>query len=485
MVTWAYPAIDSTHDAATGFNLLFSPFGAGNWNLVSGVTSPYLLAGLMAGEAVDVQLQSSNAAGTGAWSAISTLATATAIPNAPSAVSLAQGAGSDLTVTWSAPAIDGTHSAATGYNLQSSPSGAGTWTIVSGVVSPCDLSGFAGGTAIDVQVQASNASGSSGWSATTTLMTASTGPVQSEPNVPSGVLLAQGTGSDLTVTWTAPVVDGTHSAATGFNLQSSPSGAGTWTIVSGVTSPYDLSGLAAGAAIDVQLQSSNTTGTSAWSATTTLTTAAATGPGAPNAPVIASVAPPPNGTASQLTVTWTASAVDSAHGVATGYNLRSSPTGAGTWTTVTGVTSPYTLTGLSGATAIDVEVQATNAAASPGAWSTATTGTTWGATIVPANWSAAAAQVHNTSVAPNGGVNFAATPAPTAVTGGAFFWSASQTTLPTTGLIAATVDGQIVNGWGQWFNAPATAGTFYLWLLAQGADGTTIGALVTSAIVVL
>ena len=484
MVTWAYPAIDSTHDAATGFNLLFSPSGAANWSLVSGVNSPYLLSGLMAGEAVDVQLQSSNAAGTGAWSAISTLATATAGPNAPSAVSLAQGAGSDLTVTWSAPAIDSTHSAATGYNLQSSPSGAGTWTIVSGVVSPCDLSGFAGGTAIDVQVQASNASGSSGWSATTTLTTGSTAPVLSEPNVPSGISLAQGTGSDLTVTWTAPVVDGTHSAATGFNLQSSPSGASTWTIVSGVTSPYDLSGLAAGAAIDVQLQSSNTTGTSAWSATTTLTTAAATGPGAPNAPAIASVAPPPNGTASQLTVTWTASAVDSAHGAATGYNLRSSPTGAGTWTTVTGVTSPYTLTGLSGATAIDVEVQATNAAASPGAWSTATTGTTWGATIVPANWSAAAAQVHNTSVAPNGGVNFAATPAPTAVTGGAFFWSASQTTLPTTGLIAATVDGQITNGWGQWFNTPATAGTFYLWLLAQGADGTTIGALVTSAIVV-
>ena len=243
---------------------------------MSGVTSPYLLSGLMAGEAVDVQLQSSNAAGTGAWSAISTLATATAAPNTPSAVSLAQGAGSDLTVTWSAPAIDSTHSAATGYNLQSSPSGAGTWTIVSGVVSPCDLSGFAAGTAIDVQVQASNASGSSGWSATTTLTTASTAPVLSEPNVPSGVSLAQGTGSDLTVTWTAPVVDGTHSAATGFNLQSSPSGAGTWTIVSGVTSPYDLSGLAAGAAIDVQLQSSNTTGTSAWSATTTLTTAAAT-----------------------------------------------------------------------------------------------------------------------------------------------------------------------------------------------------------------
>ena len=40
MVTWAYPAIDSAHDAATGFNLLFSPSGAANWSLVSGVNSP-------------------------------------------------------------------------------------------------------------------------------------------------------------------------------------------------------------------------------------------------------------------------------------------------------------------------------------------------------------------------------------------------------------------------------------------------------------
>jgi hypothetical protein len=100
---------------------------------------------------------------------------------------------------------------------------------------------------------------------------------------------------------------------------------------------------------------------------------------------------------------------------------------------------------------------------------------------VPASWSAAASQVHNSSVAPNGGVNFTAAAAPTAVTSAAFAWSGSQTTLPTTGLIAASADGQ-TNGWGQWFNTPATAGTFYLWMLAQGAGGVTTGALVTSAI---
>jgi hypothetical protein len=451
---------------------------------VSGVNSPYLLSGLMAGEAIDVQLQSSNAAGTGGWSGVSTLATATATagPNAPSAVSLAQGAGSDLTVTWSAPAIDSTHSAATGYNLQSSPSGAGTWTIVSGVVSPCDLSGFAGGTAIDVQVQASNTSGSSGWSATTTLTTASTAPVLSEPNVPSGVSLAQGTGSDLTVTWTAPVVDGTHSAATGFNLQSSPSGAGTWTIVSGVTSPYDLSGLAAGAAIDVQLQSSNTTGTSAWSATTTLhhtyhsssngarrterpgdrqrraTAERHHQPAYRHLDRIGGRQRPRRRDRLQpaLQPHWRGN-MDDGHRCHQPLHARRSERGDG------------------------------NRRRSPGNQCRDKPGRV----VCDNHWHdlgchRGAGQLVSrglASVAPNGGVNFTATPAPTAVTGGAFFWSASQTTVPTIGLIAATVDGQ-PNGWGQWFNTPATAGTFYLWMLAQGAGGVTTGALVTSAIVV-
>lgn len=302
------------------------------------------------------------------------------------------------------------------------------------------------------------------------------------PNAPSAPLLAQGTGSDLIVSWTAPPVDSTHSAANSFALRSSPSAAGTWTTVSSVVSPYDLSGLTAGAAFDVQVQAANVAGASAWSATSTLTTATA-GPYPPNAPAIVGVAPPSDGSTSKLTITWTAPAVDGTHGAATGYNVRTSPTGAGTWTTVSRVSSPYTVTGLTGASAIDVQVQATNAAASPSPWSATSTATTWGATVAPGGWQPAASQVHNASVAPNGGVQMTAIAAPTAVTGAAFAWSVSATTVPTSGLISAGTDGQN-NGWGQWFNAPATAGTYYLWSLAQGAGGTTIGALVTGAIAV-
>jgi hypothetical protein len=473
-VTWAGTTVDGTHDAATGFNLRSSPSGAASWTTVPGVTSPYNLSGLPAGTAIDVQLQGFNVTGTSTWSAISTLSTAVATPNTPVGVSLTNGTGSVLAVTWLAPAADAGHDVATGFNLRSSPAGAATWTTVAGVTSPYSLSGLASNVAVDVQVQGFNTAGASAWSATSTLTTGA-----AVPNLPGAVTLAQGTGSDLTVSWTAPAADATHGTPTLYNLRSSPSGAATWTTVSGVTSPYDLSGLASNMAIDVQVQSGNTAGTSAWSASSTLTTAAA----APNVPVITSVAPPPDGTNSKLTVVWTAPAADSTHGAATGFNLRSSPVGSSTWTTVSGVTSPYTLTGLAGATAINVEVQATNAASSPGAWSAATTGTTWGATVAPGAWTAAATQVHNASITPNGGVNIFAVPAPTAVTGASFAWSTSNTVMPTSGLFATTADGQ-TNGWGQWFNAPATAGTYYLWMLPQNASGATIGALVTSAITV-
>jgi len=399
------------------------------------------------------------------------------IANVPSGVALAPGSTGGLSVTWTAPAVDSAHGAATGFNLQYAVSGSGDWTTVTGAISPYALLGLPPGIAFDVEVQAVNAVGVSAWSAAATLATA-----PAAPNTPGAPSLAQGTGSDLIVSWTLPTVDTTHSAATAYNLQWSRSGAGTWTVAAGVSSPYDLSGLASNAAIDVEVQATNGGGASTWSATSTLTTGWG-GPFAPNAPAVASVAPLPDGTAATLSIVWTAPAVDSTHGAATGYNLRYSPSGAGTWTTVPGVSSPYVLGDLAGATAFDVEVQGTDAASSPGPWSATVTGTTWGATVAEGDWVPAASQVHNTAVAPNGGANMVAAPAPTTVTGAAFAWSSSASVVPASGLIAAGADGQ-TNGWGQWFNTPATAGTYYLWMLAQGSGGATIGALASSAITV-
>ena len=251
--------------------------------------------------------------------------------NAPSAASLAQGTGSNLTVTWTAPAVDSTHNAATGYNLRSSPSGAGTWTPVSGVTSPYTLTGLAAGAAYDVQVQSFNGLGLSAWSTPSTLTTAAAVYI---PNTPGAA--GPGTGQRQQPHGDLDGLGDRRHAQRRDRLQSAIQPVRRRHVdnrVRGVTSPYTLTGLAAGAAFDVQVQSSNAAGASGWSATSTLTTAAA-GPYAPNAPAIASVAPPPDGTNTKLTVTWTAPTVDSTHGAATGYNLRYSPSGAGTWTTM-------------------------------------------------------------------------------------------------------------------------------------------------------
>ena len=301
------------------------------------------------------------------------------------------------------------------------------------------------------------------------------------PNAPPAPSLAQVAGGGLLAIWPAPETDVTHGAATSFNLQFGPAGASTWTVAPNVTSPFALSTLTAGTAYDVQVQGVNAAGAGAWSATSTLSTAA--GASAPNPPSIDLAAPPPDGTNSVLTVAWTAPPTDGGHPAAAGYNLRYSPAGAGTWTTISGVTSPYRISGLSGGAAIDVEVQATDASGNAGVWSATTTASTWGATVAVGNLAIATTQVHGTGVAPAGGANLTATPAPTAVTGAAFAWSASSSTVPTTGLIAASADGQ-TNGWGQYFDAPATAGVYYLWMLAQGAGNVTTGALVSPAIIV-
>lgn len=99
-------------------------------------------------------------------------------------------------------------------------------------------------------------------------------PVALPPNQPSVPVLAQGAGSDLIVTWTAPPVDPAHGAATGFALRHGPPGAETWTVVQGVSNPYELSNLPPAAAIGVELRATNAGGLSMWSATATLTTGA-------------------------------------------------------------------------------------------------------------------------------------------------------------------------------------------------------------------
>jgi len=105
-------------------------------------------------------------------------------PNTPEVPVLAHGLGSDLIVTWTEPAVDPVHSAATGFALRHGPAGTGTWTVVQGVSSPHELSDLSFNAAIDVELQATNAGGTSMWSVTATLTTGATAPAASSRPIP-------------------------------------------------------------------------------------------------------------------------------------------------------------------------------------------------------------------------------------------------------------------------------------------------------------
>jgi hypothetical protein len=187
-------------------------------------------------------------------------------------------------------------------------------------------------------------------------------------------------------------------------------------------------------------------------------------------------------TTNSIDLTWTAPV---SGGAVAAYTVLYRVTGSGAFGVLAdGITDAlYTASGLAPLTSYDFAVYANNSAG-PGGISPSATARTWGAALAWGDWTAAATQTHGASVAPNGGVNFYAVPA-TGVSPAswAFAWSQSNAAIPTSGLISAGYAGA-TNKYGAYFNAPAAAGTWYLWALAYDAGSTVIGVLVSGVITV-
>jgi hypothetical protein len=250
-----------------------SPFSIAAAGL-SGTT--YEVTGLIPSTSYDFAILATNGAGPGPMSNIITQATTGAIPNAPTGLTASAGtpAYSEVNLSWTAPTTDSTHGPATGYIVQQSPHGADTWTKV-GTPSTTSYTatGLSHDTAYDFQVYAVDAQGGSATPSSTVTITTDYSP----PNVPTISGVAPGTdgsATELWVTWSAPSTDSTHDAATGYDLQYSVHGANSWTVVSNLTSPYEITGLSASTEYDVQVRAKNasTTSPSAWSATTSAST---------------------------------------------------------------------------------------------------------------------------------------------------------------------------------------------------------------------
>ena len=298
-LSWTASAVDGTHDAAVTYTPRYGLASSGSWtNFGSPIGGTSVsVTGLAFATAYDFDVIATNTGGT-ATSVTASRTTATAVPNAATGLATAAGspAYSAVGLTWVPSAVDGSHGAATTYAVSYGTDGV-TWTLaagawVSGVAAT--VTGLAHATAYYSKVVASNAAGAGGTVATGGTITTDTAPPLA-PAITAVHPVYDGTTTKLTVAWAASATDGTHDAASGYDLQWSVHGANTWTTVSSVSSGAVITGLTAGTSYDIQARGKNGSSTSpgAWSGSTTASTYSSTvvwGPsGAPRATAVHSV----------------------------------------------------------------------------------------------------------------------------------------------------------------------------------------------------
>ena len=309
--------------------------------------------------------------------------------------------GTQMTVSWTAPDDGGLE--ITDYDVRyractanpktcaSNPSW-GSWTTLTGAADPgktttATITGLTAGTVHQVQVRATNAMGTDGWSQSKNWPQPPTTPA-----APTITVKYQ----YLKVSWTAPSANDSDitdydvryqaCTATPKNCTGNNPTWGSWTTLTGAADPgtnttATIASLTNGTAYQVQVQATNSIGDSGWSPSAT-GAPAIVAPDAPAAPALTVYE-------TSLGVSWSAP-TDNGGSAVTDYDVQyractatpknctgNTPTWGG-WTTLTGAADPgsattATVTGLTKATAYQVQVRATNSIGE-GAWSTSTTG---------------------------------------------------------------------------------------------------------------
>ena len=293
-LTASWDAPNQGGGAITDYDVRYKQTSASTWTYLPDATpstsTTATITPLTNGTSYDVQVRAGNSTGDGGWSPSATLRAG--VPAAPSAPTLDSG-NARLTVTWTAPANNG--SAITDYDLRYSSNNGTSWTetadITPSVATTTTITPLTNGTSYDVQVRAGNARGDGPWSPSATLKAGL-------PAAPPAPTLDSGNGA-LTVTATAPADNG-GSSVTGFRARYRQSGASTWTAhsstMTGAPASTTISTLTNGVTYEVQVAATNQHGYGPWSPSATHKVGL---PSAPAAPTLVTG----NGT---LAVSWNA-----------------------------------------------------------------------------------------------------------------------------------------------------------------------------------
>jgi len=357
-VRWSVPVSDGG-GAITGYTAAADDGKGGVFTCTSKITS-CTISGLTDGVTYSVTVFASNGAGDSP-STTALDATPGNVPGAPSITTATSGDRS-IEVSWTAPSSDG-GSTILGYTATADDGSGHTFRCTS-ATSSCIISGLTNGTAYTVSVVATNITGDSLASTSTTSTPVA---VAAAPSISS---VTSGNGS-LAITWNAPLNDG-GSTVLGYVATVDDGDGGTFTCET-ANLTCTITGLTNGTTYTVTVVATNAIGSSVAS-----TSASGTPSTTPNAPTDVVVTAGDGA----LTVSWSASVGDGGS-VITGYTVSA---GDGENEPVTCVVSASTfeclVKGLTNGVTYTVTVVATNAVGDSVS-STSATGTPVLPTTVP------------------------------------------------------------------------------------------------------
>jgi autotransporter-associated beta strand protein len=361
----------NTTYVTTSYTLDRATSSSGPWTPVyTGSTPSYTNSGLASGTTYYYKVCANNGGGSSAFSSAVSATTPSGVPTGLAGTATGPQA---ISLSWNS--VTG----ATSYILDRGTTSSGPWTqIYSGSTASYPDSGLQFGTTYYYKVCSSGSGGTSAFCSPVAAATLS--------GVPTG-LKGTATGpQSISVTWN------TVSGVTTYTLQSATSASGPWTqIYSGSTASYPNSGLQSGSKYYYEVNSSTSTGSSAYSSAVSMTT-----------PPTVSIISPVGGqvfTSSPITVIGSAS--DTGGTGLTGVTVTNTTNGSTDSQSLSGTSASYSISGIvlaAGQNVINVQssdnsgfhsvVAAVTITYSPPTWTGGGANTSWS---TAANWSGTAA----------------------------------------------------------------------------------------------
>ena len=242
----------------------------GNWQVVDhiGTGTTKRIESLSPDTVYEVQVRATNAVGSGDWSATASKRTAADVPDAPSVPALTAGP-TWLELSWTAPDDNG--ATITDYGVQYRVAN-DNWVSAdhTGTGTTKRIENLSPDTVYEVRVRATNAEGSSDWSATASKRTDA-----DVPDAPSTPTMMPGT-TWIEVSWTTPNDNG--AVITEYDVHYRTSG-GNWVDAdhTGAGTTKRIENLVADTTYEVRVRASNAKGTSDWSPSASASTNAEEG----------------------------------------------------------------------------------------------------------------------------------------------------------------------------------------------------------------